>query len=348
MAKFQGRPSQADLAKAAGVPRGSVWGILADENEPRHAHVLETAKRIGYEHRSGSNRSTKTKRGSLKQRLRSASRGGDKSSNAVRGDERGVSFNTKRSSANSFRAGERQGQPVDVAGEVGEDGATTGAATGSDREGGRERRDRSGFGFVGNNGNSAPGVGDSEGRGNSTEGETVDAEPRPFRKGGRVKYGSFDGEKVALLTLLGIGSASLFETIGFFAGDHWSLEDEEITALARAINGALDTLPGEYYAIIREVVEKWFPWITLAVVAGKITIPRYKYTVELWARGATDQREPKPNQASHSPETGPFSRTATVDASREFGAKQSDDANATGTHGHNKYGATGNFRSGLS
>ncbi|MCI0616605.1 hypothetical protein L0244_26810, partial [bacterium] len=77
-----------------------------------------------------------------------------------------------------------------------------------------------------------------------------------------------------MLGLIAVGCTSLFETAAMFAGEHWSLHEQETIALAKSINGALDTLPGGYYAAITKVLENYFPWLTLAIITSKIVIPR--------------------------------------------------------------------------
>lgn len=135
---------------------------------------------------------------------------------------------------------------------------------------------------------------------NETEENAIPMEPRPIRQRRRRRVTNEDEEKLAMISLISIGCASLFDIAALFLGKHWSLYDEQTTKLAIAVDGAIDTLPGNYYAIIKKAVENYFPWVTLAIVAGKIIIPRVNETFKPaeQPRSYSDQTD---NTETHQP-----------------------------------------------
>lgn len=144
--------------------------------------------------------------------------------------------------------------------------------------------------------------------GSTTEEETIPREPIPIRRR-RRRVKTDDFEKAAMLGLIAVGCTSLFETIALFAGKHWSLEEYETISLAQAIDSALDTLPGNYYATIRKVIENYFPWLTLSIVASKIVIPRINEGVER----RKQQQSANQNQSDTVTEDSAVHRETTVD-----------------------------------
>lgn len=106
-----------------------------------------------------------------------------------------------------------------------------------------------------------------------------------------------------MLGLIAVGATSLFETIALFAGPHWSLYEDETVALASAIDSALDTLPGEYYAVIRKIIENYFPWLTLSIITSKIVIPRIAQSQE---NQANPTRPVNPSQTDRSETSEPI------------------------------------------
>jgi hypothetical protein len=79
------------------------------------------------------------------------------------------------------------------------------------------------------------------------------------------------------------GGAKLVFAIPKYAGlgAHWSLEDDEANDLGDAIHAFVKTLPASKRKAWEKRLEKYFPAINLAVVAGMLTIPRALATVEL-------------------------------------------------------------------
>lgn len=75
-----------------------------------------------------------------------------------------------------------------------------------------------------------------------------------------------------------MGFASAFETIGLFAGPHWALSDDETMVLTTTFDAAISTLEGDQYEFIKKVFDRYFPWLTLSIVAGKIIVPRINQT----------------------------------------------------------------------
>jgi hypothetical protein len=79
------------------------------------------------------------------------------------------------------------------------------------------------------------------------------------------------------------GGAKLLFAIPKYSGlgEHWSLEDDEADDLGQAIHAFVKTLPASARKKWEKRLEKYFPAINLAVVAGMLTIPRAMASVEL-------------------------------------------------------------------
>lgn len=105
---------------------------------------------------------------------------------------------------------------------------------------------------------------------------------------------------MAFMSLIAVGVTTLYDTIAYFDGQHWQLTDDEAIAFTNKINDALEALPGEYYAAAKQFIEKYLPFLSLAVTASAITIPRIQYSREL-------KQQAKRSQGNHIPETGPVS-----------------------------------------
>src|SRR5215468_1295814 len=230
------------------------------------------------------NNDNDTKRRATKRKLRavvSASGGNERSDQPggeLQGDERTFRADAERSAANPFRVTNVEGTTDERQGDVSTGDTNDTRAEQQTVEGNRRRRRRrnpttgklewgdyrDAADNSGNNGNE------------NTEENSVPYEPPPIRKRRRRRVND-DIEKAAMLGLIAVGCTSLFETIALFAGKHWSLVEDETVMLAHAIDGALDTLPGEYYAVIKKLIEDYFPWLTLSIVASKIVIPRLNY-----------------------------------------------------------------------
>lgn len=230
------------------------------------------------------------RRSSKRAKLRSvitANRAGDsnqsnKSGGAIWTDDRGISSDAVTGGANPQRVADTGGETA--AGEtanIGQNGkfAEAEQSVNAGIRGRRRRRNpiTGELEWPNNRSNSSGDRTDSNER-KSAKTETIPSEPVPIRKRGRRKRID-DIEKAAMLGLIAVGCTSLFEVSAMFLGRHWALQEDETIALAQAIDGALNTLPGEYYAVIRKVVESWFPWLTLSIIASKIIIPRVEETL---------------------------------------------------------------------
>jgi hypothetical protein len=79
------------------------------------------------------------------------------------------------------------------------------------------------------------------------------------------------------------GGAKLLFAIPKYSGmgDHWSLDDDEADDLGQAIHAFVKTLPASARKKWEKRLEKYFPAINLAVVAGMLTVPRAMASVEL-------------------------------------------------------------------
>lgn len=178
------------------------------------------------------------------------------------------------------------------------DSTTERATFGSDT---RRRKKRSDAGKSRtNNYNSASDRTESTGR--TTEEKTNYAEPSPIRKRRRRITTDDKFEKAAFLGLIAVGITTVYDLVAFFQGAHWSLQDDETKYLTEKANGALEALPGEYYAIIRENIEKFLPLVAFIIAAIAVTIPRLQYSAEL-----RKQRKPDKTNNQQQTETVPRS-----------------------------------------
>jgi hypothetical protein len=72
--------------------------------------------------------------------------------------------------------------------------------------------------------------------------------------------------------------STIYDICSLFLGKHWVLEDDESTMMASSMDKALSTLPDQYYALIRQNIEKVVPWVAIVVTAIAITYPRVTET----------------------------------------------------------------------
>jgi len=149
----------------------------------------------------------------------------------------------------------------------------------SNSGGGRGRKRRSDYGTT----RSRTDTGGGGASANETEGNATEIPLRVGTRRGR-KPGSKNKktesafEQATLLGFIAIGLDAIYGSIALFAGSHWELAEEESTMLANSVNSALKTLPEEYYGDIKANIEKFIPWVGLAITAGAITIPRVNQT----------------------------------------------------------------------
>lgn len=77
-------------------------------------------------------------------------------------------------------------------------------------------------------------------------------------------------------------------------GDHWSLDDDEAQDMARAVQAFVKSLPKTQRSRWEKRLEKYWPGINLAMVAGMITVPRVVATVALARMQHEQQLSPSP------------------------------------------------------
>lgn len=85
--------------------------------------------------------------------------------------------------------------------------------------------------------------------------------------------------EITVLSLLAIACDALYSTASLFGGEHWELNDQEVTSLSKATKTALDTLPESTYANIEKVIQQYIPWVNLGIVAIAITAPRIQQSI---------------------------------------------------------------------
>jgi len=75
--------------------------------------------------------------------------------------------------------------------------------------------------------------------------------------------------------LLQIALNGLFGSVAILRREqHWQLSPHESEALSAQLNSCLETLPKGSYEQIQKLVERYIPWIGLALTAGAIAGPR--------------------------------------------------------------------------
>ena len=80
-----------------------------------------------------------------------------------------------------------------------------------------------------------------------------------------------------MIGLISVGLNALYGTFALTLQEsHWYLSDNESLALATQAHQALETLPGEIYEQLTKHIEKFIPWVGLAITASAITAPRIK------------------------------------------------------------------------
>jgi hypothetical protein len=105
---------------------------------------------------------------------------------------------------------------------------------------------------------------------------------RPFpvdapRRRGRPKKVN-EIEQSATIGVFSTALSALFIIPSVALGPHWVLSDEEATTLAESLQKALSTLPGNTYVDLKKYLDKFVPWVALAIVAGQIVAPRIEET----------------------------------------------------------------------
>lgn len=164
---------------------------------------------------------------------------------------------------------------------IGNPGTNEPLAIPGDDNGGNSRGNRrtGRTGRTGRNRNNAAGTG-TDGIGTGTEKGTASDSEIPFRlnkpRGGRKSKASKEQEKLIACSLLAVGCTALFGTVAQFAGPHWRISSDESYTLGNSINDALSTLDESTYVQLFKFIEKYIPWISLAITAGSIVIPRYQ------------------------------------------------------------------------
>lgn len=81
-------------------------------------------------------------------------------------------------------------------------------------------------------------------------------------------------QQAAIIGLISVGLNALYGTVALAYGEHWALQPTESQLLATQLNRCLETLPAGTYQDVTKYIEKYLPWVALAVTAGAITVPR--------------------------------------------------------------------------
>ena len=98
----------------------------------------------------------------------------------------------------------------------------------------------------------------------------------PRRRGRPKKMDAV--EQGATIGVLATGLSALFLIPSVTFGAHWALSDEEATTLGESLQKALSTLPGNTYVDLKKYLDRFVPWVALAIVAGQIVAPRIEET----------------------------------------------------------------------
>jgi hypothetical protein len=109
----------------------------------------------------------------------------------------------------------------------------------------------------------------------------------PRRRGRPKKVNEV--EQGATIGVLATALSAIFiiPTVAF--GAHWALSDEEATTLGESLQKALSTLPSSQYVDLKKYLDRFVPWVALAIVAGQIVAPRIEETQRQRAeRGAEE------------------------------------------------------------
>jgi hypothetical protein len=137
------------------------------------------------------------------------------------------------------------------------------------RRAGRQRSDNSSDDSVSDHGEAGPKQAEY------TPQDTVRV-GKPLKRGRRKK--ALHIEQAALVGLMAFAFSTIYDICSLFLGKHWVLEDDESTMMASSMDKALSTLPDQYYALIRQNIEKVVPWVAIVVTAIAITYPRITET----------------------------------------------------------------------
>lgn len=98
----------------------------------------------------------------------------------------------------------------------------------------------------------------------------------PRRRGRPKKVNEI--EQAATLGVFSTALSALFIIPSVALGPHWVLNDEEANTLAESLQKALSTLPGSTYGDLKKYLDRFVPWVALAIVAGQIVAPRIEET----------------------------------------------------------------------